>query len=309
MTQYITIQTVSKNRAYDNHEDQGNKDAIEVACRDVAIDINENIDIRALSQEYNVSTDYIPAYLSPAIKHLGKNLQYTVTILEKRPKSPGIFFLKADLIKVFTGKYHDAFIFHGANYTISKNWISTIRYVGKRRDPCGNLSVYKRVGARDSIAEVLMYITTYPGDISYAQIIKDQKQIGDIIWKDVWGNHSRMKNIGKIIVKEAKDKGGNMIEWMLNNKGGEDRSEETTAEKISRDIVNNFKYGITWKTNISLDHFLVDYDMMEFLTKTAGYTSWNDFTDSQKQVCYKNHPNKDLPDWTKLVKESYNSGS
>lgn len=309
MTQYLNVRVAINNQANDNDENQSSEDDIEVAARAVAINIDDNIDIRALSNEYDNTTSSTPGYISHAIKHIGKNVQYAVTFLDKTPKTPGIFFLKMELLKGFTGKYHDGFKLAGVNYTISKEWVTTIQKIGRRRDPHGDVSVYRRVGRNDSFAEVLMYITTYPGDLPYDRIVEDQKKIGDVIWKDVWGNPSRMKNIGKIIVNDAKEKGGGMIEWILTNKGGENKSEDEAAKKISKDIVDNFKNGVTWKTHITLDHFFVDYDMMEFLTKTAGFTSWNDFTESEKHVCYKNYPNKVLPDWSKLVKETYNGSS
>jgi hypothetical protein len=203
-----------------------------------------------------------------------------------------------------TGKYHDGFKFHGANYTRGE-YVSTIQNMGIRRTPYEESSVYKRVGKEDSVAELLTYITTYSADLPYARIIEDQKKIADVMWKGVWGDPKRMKNIGRIIVNQATEKGGRMIDWLLTQRGGREKSPDIAAETITKDIIDHFKNGVTFKTNLSLDHFLVDYDMMEFLTKKAGFTSWNDFTDAEKRICYKSYPNKVLPDWNKLVRESY----
>lgn len=306
MTQYFLIEAEYNNVADENQENQNNEDTIETACRGVAVEIDDNIDIKALTRQYETNTDSISGYISRSIKHFGKKEKYVITWLVTPPRAPPSFFLKADMIMGITGKYHDAFKLANTKYTISKNYISTIQKIGIRRQPYDESSRYKRAGKKESIVDVIMYISTYDGDVSYSQIVEDQKNIGNVMWKDVWGNPNRMRNIGRYIVNDARDKGGGMIDWLMTNKGGANQSEDEAAANVTRDVLANFKNGVTWKTQLSLDHFLVDYDMMEFLTKKAGFTDWSDFTESEKHVCYKNYPNKVLPDWSKLVKESYN---
>ena len=113
-------------------------------------------------------------------------MQYVITFLDKTPRTPGIFFLKTELLKGFTGKYHEAIKLAQVNYTISKEWVTTIQSIGKRRDPYGDVSVYRRVGRNDSFAEILMYITTYSGDLPYDRIIEDQKRL-EILFGRVYG--------------------------------------------------------------------------------------------------------------------------
>ncbi len=274
-------------------------------CKNITLDIEEDIDIKEICKQYDDNTDSIQGYLSSPIKHHNKNKQSVVTWLEKPRRSTPIFFLKPDLIMAITAKYHAAYNVRNYKYT-SGDYISSIQNIGIRRDPYGDNSEYRRVGKDESIAEIFMYVTTYNGDLTYQKIIEDQKTIATVIWQNIWGDEDKIKNIGTTIITKWEEKGGKMIDWLLNAKGGPEKSKEIAATNIRNNITSYFKNGVTWKTKINLDKYLVDYDIMELVTKKMGYTSWDDMSEDQKQICYKNFPNKVLPDWNKLTKETYN---
>lgn len=50
---------------------------------------------------------------------------------------------------------------------------------------------------------------------------------------------------------------------------------------------------------------MTDYDIKQFVMKYLGATSWDDLSDDEKKVCYKNYPKRKLPVWTSIFQESY----
>jgi hypothetical protein len=274
------------------------------ACLDVDIEMEDNIDVKALTKEYDNNNECITGYITKAIDHRDKEEQYVITFFEKPRSKETIFFLKDDLIMATVAKFHNAFKLRGLNYTCG-DYVGGIKSIGKRKDPHDETSRYRRSGKNNNIVSIFAYVTTYDINLPYSDIIKDQKKIADVVWKGVFGNANRVKNIGKNIVSAATEQGGGLIDWILNNRGGADKTPEIAADNTTKDVVDYFKDGVSFRHRISLDHFMVDYDIKEFLSTKVGVTSWNDLNSQEKQVCFENYPNKDLPDWDKLAKESY----
>ena len=279
-------------------------DDVAKACLDMDIEMEDNIDIKAITQQYDNNNECIPGYITKAINHRNKEEQYVITFFEKPRSKESIFFLKDDLMMATIAKFHQAFKLKGLNYTRG-DYIGGIRSIGKRKDPHDETSRYRRSGKGNKIISIFTYVTTYDINVPYTEIIRDQKKIVDVMWKGVLGNENRVKNIGKNIVSAAAEQGGGLIEWVLNNKGGPDKTPEYAAEQTTRSVVNYFKDGVSFRPSISLDHFMVDYDIKEFLSTKVGVTSWNDLNNHERQVCFENYPTKELPDWDKLTKESY----
>ena len=68
-----------------------------------------------------------------------------------------------------------------------------------------------------------MYVTEYPGDMTYHAIIQDQMQIGDIMFKGVLGNPDQMTHVGKTILTSTSENG--LAQWIIDNKGGPEKIE------------------------------------------------------------------------------------
>lgn len=285
-----------------------NIEAFALACSNVDIQIEENIDVKMLTQEYNRCAEAISALVSLPIMHRSKNVQFVYTFLEKPKTKSSLFFLKPNLMQAVTTRFHQAFRLAGINYTAGQ-YIADMKYLGIRRSSYDESSKYKRAGRNNSIVQVFAYVTEYPGDMAYTDIMDDQKKIGEVIWKDVWGNHNRIKNIGKNVLKEAESMGGGLHRWLMQNKGGADAQHpgcpEMAASNICNDIVHFFEDGISWRFKVALDHLMVDYDIREFLITKIGCTSWDDLDEREKAKCFKNYPTKALPSWDSLVRESF----
>jgi hypothetical protein len=79
---------------------------------------------------------------------------------------------------------------------------------------------------------------------------------------------------------------------------GDAKNEDSVAEKITQDINQHFSggYNIIW--NDTLNHFLVDFDIICILKNNIGYNSWSDVPMAQRELYHRGYNRKKtLPDW------------
>jgi hypothetical protein len=282
-----------------------NIEAMAEAASNIDITINDAIDIEAITNVLNDNHNTVSASITPAIKHRTKDKQFVITFLEKPKGKNSIFTVKPNILQAYHKTFYDAFYLKGVRYTMGE-YIGSMKNIGMRRDPHDESSKYKRTsGQKKSIVDIFCYVTQYPMEMTYDAMVQDQHQIGAVMWTGVFGNSDRIKTLGASVVKEAQTTGGGLIRWILENKGGHEHDPETAAKAINQDVVDFFKDGFTWKTNVTLDYFMVDFDIKEFLMEKIGCTGWTDLSDAEKTRIYRNYPQKDLPNWDSLVKESY----
>ncbi len=74
---------------------------------------------------------------------------------------------------------------------------------------------------------------------------------------------------------------------------GDNKSEDLVAEKITQDINQHYYggYNIIW--NDTLNHFLVDFNIIQILKNHIGYNSWSDVAMEQRELCYRGYNQKD----------------
>jgi hypothetical protein len=189
-----------------NPNDGGIKVDIANACANVDISVEEDININ----HYNQSHESIPAFLSPVFPHRVTNTKLVVTILGKPSGKLAVFYLKPKIIQGILTKYHCAFQLRGYRPT-KGNFIANITTIGQRNQPHDETSRFKRSGNNKRV-ELIMYVTQYPGDMTHTAIIQDQTQIGNIMLKGVFGDPTRMSNIGKVILANGTDNGGKLTQ-------------------------------------------------------------------------------------------------
>jgi hypothetical protein len=86
---------------------------------------------------------------------------------------------------------------------------------------------------------------------------------------------------------------------------GDTKNEDLVAEKIAQDINQHFsgECNIIW--NDTLNHFLVDFDIICILKNHIGYNSWSNGPMDQRELCYRGYNLKNtLPDWN-VEQEGY----
>ena len=295
------------NNNNNNNNNNPNNGVIELdianACANVDISVEEDIDINDLTRHYNQSHESIPAFLSPIFPHRVDNTKLVVTILGKPSGKSAVFYLKPKIIQGILTKYHSAFQMRGYRPT-KGNFIGNITTIGQRNQPHDETSRFKRSGNNKRV-ELIMYVTQYPGDMTHTAIIQDQTQIGNIMLKDVFGNPTRMSNIGKVILANGTDNGGKLTQWIVDNKGGHQKDRDIAASTLVTEITDYFADGLAWRHNVSLDHLMVDYDIKQFLLSHVGCTSWDSLSDGEKMSCFANFPTKTLPNWDTLTSEGY----
>ncbi len=83
------------------------------------------------------------------------------------------------------------------------------------------------------------------------------------------------------------------------------KKEDLATKKITHVIHQHFSggYNIIW--NDRLNHWLVDYDIIQILRNHMGYKSWSDVPINQRELCYKGYTkNNKVPPWD-IQQESY----
>ena len=108
--------------------------------------------------------------------------------------------------------------------------------------------------------------------------------------------------IGPLILEDLKETTEGLYRHLMK---ADNKSEESVAEKITQDIHEHFcgGYNIIW--NDTLNHFLVDYDVIQILKNHIGYYSWSDVPMDQRELCYRGYNRKnELPDWN-IEQEAY----
>ena len=96
---------------------------------------------------------------------------------------------------------------------------------------------------------------------------------------------------------------GGLYNWIVNNVGHGD--EDTAVKNLNKRINDHYCGGPVFTYDDSLDKVMTDYDIKQFVMKYLGATSWDDLSDDEKKVCYKNYPKRKLPVWTSIFQESY----
>jgi hypothetical protein len=199
-------------------------------------------------------------------------------------------------------KYDSVFALRG--YRPSKGtYIGTITTIGQRNQPHDKTSKYKRTGQRNNRVDLTMYVTEYPGDMTYHAIIQDQMQIGDIMFKGVLGNPDRMTHVGKTILTSTSENG--TAKWIIDNKGGPEKNQDRATETVRNEVVECFRDGLAWRNDVKLDHLMVDYDIKQFLVNHVGCTSWNSLDDTEMRNVFANFPTKTVPNWDILTSKGY----
>jgi hypothetical protein len=103
-----------------------------------------------------------------------------------------------------------------------------------------------------------------------------------------------MNPIGPLLLDNLKDSSLGLYKYLM--KDG--KHEDLVAEKITNNINQHFPGSYTLHWNYSLNHWLVNYDIIWILKFYVGYSSWTNVPNHQRQLCYINYKvNDELPKW------------
>jgi hypothetical protein len=103
-----------------------------------------------------------------------------------------------------------------------------------------------------------------------------------------------MNLIGPLLLDYLKDSSLGLHKFLM--KDG--KHEDLVDEKITNNIDQHFSGSYTLYWNDSLNHWLVNYDIIQILKFHIGYSSLIDVPNDQRQLCYINYKvNDELPKW------------
>ncbi len=90
--------------------------------------------------------------------------------------------------------------------------------------------------------------------------------------------------IGALILKDLKETAEGLYRHLMK---GDNKSEDLVAEKITQNINQHFSggYNVIW--NDTLNHVLVDFDIIQILKSHIGYNSWSDVPMDQRTLLQK----------------------
>ncbi len=109
-------------------------------------------------------------------------------------------------------------------------------------------------------------------------------------------------SIGVLILEDLKETAEGLYRHLMK---GDNKSEDLVAEKITQDIHEHFSggYNIIW--NDTLNHFLVNFNIVWILKKHIGNNSWSDVPMEQRELFYRGYNGKyTLPNWN-IEQEGY----
>ena len=88
-----------------------------------------------------------------------------------------------------------------------------------------------------------------------------------------------------------------VIEVCKNYMGDDDN---VVIDRINRELIDLGNKPHKYSYNETLDKFLPDYYIKQFLQDFLNATSWDSISEKVKKLCYKGYPNRQLPDWNKI---------
>jgi hypothetical protein len=110
-----------------------------------------------------------------------------------------------------------------------------------------------------------------------------------------------MNPIGSLLLEYLKDNTEGLYKHLMKD----DKNEDLVAKKITQNINQHFSggYNLHWKD--TLNHWLVDFNIIHILKHPMGYKSWSEVPMKERELCNRSHNGKDpLPDWN-INQEKY----
>jgi hypothetical protein len=225
-------------------------------------------------------------------------------------KPGSTFYAKADVQKILLEPIHaKATAMLGTKDHYLTQLIASMKDIKIRREEHGRESKWRRSGGGGkNTTEIVTLVLTVPNG-SETEIHQ--------IWTDVTKYFMRAfkkrknNSAGEVALAHAEGVGAanghamtkGLYGYLVKSKG--DGDPEKAVEVMNEELSNHWKNGISFEYDVSLDKYLVDYDIKEFLAEHLGINSWDDLDEDGKKACYRDYPRRALPDWNSIVMESY----
>jgi hypothetical protein len=175
--------------------------------------------------------------------------------------------------------------------------------IGIRMEEYGEDNLWKRCVSKDAsksgplVKRVSFVSSCDTNNLKNAKTgLKDAIDFFSIVVKK-----QNMNPIGPLLLDYIKDNSLGLYKYFMKDGIHED----LVAKKITNDIDQHFFGSHTLHWNNSLNHWLVNYDIIQILKFHVGYSSWIDMPNDHRQLCYINYKvNDEIPKWN-IKQERY----
>ena len=243
----------------------------------------------------------VPVYVSPPFLNVADCSSKWVVIWGR----PGnTFYAKAPHQKSVLGIVHERKMIGNVNKPA--DWINSVADLKIRSSEHGVESKWYKT-SKGNTSELIYLVLTIPE--------KKKNEFHDIL-NDIIENYfmkafkGRKSNpAGELALEYAKslvdpnrpEKG--LYNWLVNAKGKKDPV--VAAKVMTQELDAHFKGGPAYNYDVSLDKFMVDWDIKQFLIDQVGINSWDDLDEESKVACYRDYPKRSLPEWDLMLEEAY----
>ena len=84
-----------------------------------------------------------------------------------------------------------------------------------------------------------------------------------------------------------------------------EKDPEAAARVRTKEIDDHFKGWPAYHYDVSLDKFMADFNIKEFLNIHVGINSWDDLNKDGRKACFREYPTQNLPNWDLMLLEAY----
>ena len=234
-------------------------------------------------------------------KHMYHTVDGTVSVLVVFGAPGPTFYAKDDHQKYVCSLMHKK-MHPGAEIP---NWLSTIIGMKIRKEQHGLESKYKRVGKNNNTMEVITFVLTVTKE-KEDTIPKTLKHIAEHFFVRSFKKRNKnsagllaLNHVNLLPVNEGKS---GLIGFCLSKGGG---NWENTAAVMTEELDKHWKDGINYIWDCTLDKFMTDFDMKEFVKDYLGVQSWGDLNEEMRKCCFRNYPRRELPNWNMIMREAW----
>lgn len=297
--------TSDKKQKKDKKENTPSIEQNVAAASKISLDMDdEQFNVEELTKEFTSNHLKLKMYVSDVFRNK-ENTKNVVHVTMMGPRGKGQpFYLKEPLYKALLQRAHDKYKLHGIQ-TGKSEWINNIKKLGLRSKEHDETGRYRR-SANRNVMDVLCYDAIYSVNTTYKEIMDDQKYCFEMYWRGVFGGETHKIDFGSKVLAYAETMTtGKLYQWLLEQKGGDNKDKDIAAKAITQEVRTYFVDGAEWEEQVPLDKFMVDADIKDFLIDRVGVRNWDGLHPKEIGYVYLNYPGKQPPSWTTISRESW----
>jgi hypothetical protein len=171
--------------------------------------------------------------------------------------------------------------------------------IGICKHQLGSEHHWKRTGSNNAPVKKISFVYSYDTEIGDTAGKEKSMEAIKLLFMSM---KEHVDNpIGPLLLNHLHGKVEKLYDYLEKNS----KNEDLATEKITRIIHQHFSggYNIIW--NDRLNHWLVDYDIIQILRNHIGYKSWSEVPMNQRGLCYRGYiENNKLSPWD-IQQETY----